>query len=123
MYNFAIIILENQEYDCLLIFHDYEGFLASLNKLEKKLKKYLKTKHYAYKVIIDLVFVTGNSDNRFLSCYYLNGKFDFSLTKNVVPGVGIRQLVSNWLCDHYKYVENSALSTKIRNCIKNRTPF
>ena len=123
MNDFAIVKLKDPVYDCLLIYLSAEGYDEALVKVEKKLKKTLKDKHYAYNIVIDLLFVNGNCHNRFLDGYYVNGKFDFHLQKTISPNMDIRQQSTDWLYNHNEFVKNSPLTPRSREYIKRREAF
>ena len=70
------------------------------------------------KVLIDQLMVTGDGDNRFISCNYLNGKLDMTTGQIVIPDDRFRSITIERLHENYIYVEHSILTEHQRECIK-----
>lgn len=68
-------------------------------------------RHQTGRLLIDQLLVTGNGQNRFISCRYTNGILDFATARTV------------WLNAHYDNVENSILTENQRYCIMKGLPF
>lgn len=75
------------------------------------------------KVLIDQLLVTGDGDNRFISCSFMNGKLDMSTAKIVIPDCRFRYISTKRLHDNYVYVEHSILTEHQRDCIKKGLSF
>lgn len=75
------------------------------------------------KVLIDQLLVTGDGDNRFISCSFINGKLDMSTAMTVIPDRRFRNITIERLHDNYVYVEHSILTEHQRDCIKKGLSF
>ncbi len=75
------------------------------------------------KMLIDQLLVTGNGNNRFISCTYNNGKLDLATAFSVQPDEYFRNLAVELLNDNYDYVEHSILTESQRQCVRNRIMF
>lgn len=75
------------------------------------------------KVLIDQLMVTGDGDNRFISCNYLNGKLDMTTAQIVIPDDRFRSITIERLHENYIYVEHSILTEHQRECIKKGISF
>ena len=81
MKNFEILKLNNLHYSHLIIAKSYENPLDELYLIEKELQCDFPTK-----VVFDLLFVNGNSFNRFIEATYRNNKFDINSIK-IAPNI------------------------------------
>lgn len=79
--------------------------------------------HQTGKILIDQLLVTGNGQNRFISCEYLNGILDFTTAQAVQANNCFKSISVKWLNTHYAYVENSILTEDQRRCIQKCIPF
>lgn len=70
------------------------------------------------KILIDQLFVTGNGQNRFICCDYVNGVLDFTTAQVVQPDDYYKTITVKWLKSHYAYVDNSILTEEQRRCIR-----
>ena len=75
------------------------------------------------KILIDQLFLTGNGENRFISCYFNDGKIDMTTVAIVNPPECFRQDTVNWLRENYGYVECSILTEDQRQKIRNGIAF
>lgn len=75
------------------------------------------------KMLIDQLFVTGNSQNRFISCNYTKGLLDFSTAQIVHANDFFKTVTVKWLNKHYAYVNNSILTESQRKYIREGIPF
>ncbi len=75
------------------------------------------------KLLIDQLLVTGDGDNRFISCSFLNGKLDMNTAQIVIPDGRFRSITTERLHDNYMYVEHSILTKYQRECIKKGISF
>ena len=78
---------------------------------------------YSGDILIDQLLVTGNGENRFISCKITQGKLDCSSAHSVQPDKQFREMTSKWLNKHYSYVEHSILTEHQRHCIKSGISF
>ena len=70
------------------------------------------------KILIDQLFITGDGNNRFISCNFKNGKLDFKTVHVVSPVDFFRKETVQWLHDNYSYVEHSILTESQRQKVK-----
>lgn len=75
------------------------------------------------KILIDQLLVTGNGQNRFISCEYVNGILDFTTAQVVQPDDYYKKITVKWLNSHYAYVEHSILTEAQRHYIQECIPF
>lgn len=117
MAQFLIKKINIKDYDVLLLFLSTESIFDQLSLIEEDscIKKASGT------ILIDQLFLTGNNENRFISCSFKNGKIDFNTAKVVQPNINIRKKIIKWLNNHYQYVENSILTECQKNKIKQCT--
>lgn len=75
--------------------------------------------NYSGKILIDMLLLTGNEYNRFVSCSFKNGKPDLTKSRIVHPAQCFRDMTCKYLCEHFGYVRNSILTEAQQECIKN----
>jgi len=75
------------------------------------------------RMLIDQLLITGDGDNRFLCCYYRNGKIDVTTATNVIPDRSVHVLTIQLLRENYCFVENSILTESQRQHIKKGIVF
>lgn len=75
------------------------------------------------KILIDQLLVTGNGQNRFICCDYVNGILDFTTAQVVKPDDYYKKITVKWLNSHYAYVEHSILTEAQRHYIREYIPF
>ena len=119
MAEFKIINTNYDGYDRLILCLTYESLLTYIKKIERVLAESKKDET----ILIDQLLITGNGNNRFMSCSFINGKFDFKTAHSVIPQEYYRQATIKFLHDNYCYVENSILTETQRQNIKNEIAF
>lgn len=82
-----------------------------------------KIVNHSGQILIDMLFLTGNGYNRFISCSFTNGKLDLTKARVVNPDQSFRNMTCKFLHDHFEYVRNSILTAHQRECIKNGISF
>ena len=106
-------------YDRFLLCLTFESVVNYLSEIETS-PEMVKC---SGKALIDQLLVTGNGDNRFLSCSFLDGKLDMSTAEIVIPDGRFRSITVERLRDNFAYVEHSILSEYQRECIKKGISF
>ena len=80
MQNFILKEINQDGYDRFLLCLSFDGLATCLNSIEAS----LELAHTSGKILIDQLLITGNNDNRFLSCDFSNGRLDFKTAKNIM---------------------------------------
>ncbi|MDD5021927.1 MAG: type II toxin-antitoxin system RnlB family antitoxin [Endomicrobiaceae bacterium] len=106
MKKYKIFDLSTEEYQKILICLTYDSILSYLNHIEKE--KILKKSQGV--LIIDQLLVTGNQNNRFISCEYSMGKLNLSTAKNIKPDISVHKITMNFLRQNLDIVNKSILS-------------
>lgn len=109
---------------------DYNGFVLLLSseslfdpdKIDN-IEASLNAVKVSDKILIDQLFITGDEENRFISCELKNGKLDLKTARVVCPEKSFRMETVRWLHDNYCYVENSILTARQRKSIQNNVDF
>lgn len=97
----------------------FDSLLSYLGSIESSLKAVSDSG----KVLIDQLLITGNNDNRFLSCDFSHGKLDFTTARIVNPANFFREETVDLLHDNYGYVENSILTDSQRQKVRDKVAF
>lgn len=107
---------------------DYNGFLLCLTT--KSFFEYFHNienesllKNSKGILLIDQLLVTGNEENRYISCVYNCGQLILNSAKYVIPDNYYRKLAINILKNNMYIVENSILTSYQKKCILNGTVF
>lgn len=119
MSEYIIKKISKDGYDRFLLLLTCESIFDYIKNIEETLT-ILNT---SGRVLIDQLFLTGNCDNRFISCEFKDGKLDFKTAHFVNPSYYFRKETVNWLHNHYNYVENSILTETQREKIMNEIVF
>lgn len=119
MNDYEIINTNTESYDRFVICLTFESLLTYIKDIECSLSGTGKDET----ILIDQLLVTGDSDNRFISCIFKNGKLDFKTAHTVIPTEYYREKTVEFLHDNYCYVENSILTEVQRQKIKNKIVF
>ena len=119
MDNFVMKDIVKDGYDKFLIWLSSESLIDHLGSIEKA----LGMNHSSGMVLIDQLFVTGNEENRFISCQYTDGKLDLKTARIVTPPIAFRKETAEWIRDHYEVVENSILTMEEREKAKRGIAF
>jgi hypothetical protein len=119
MNEYTILKTNVDGYDRLVLCLSFESLLSYIRIIETVLAKEARTE----RILIDQLLITGNGANRFMSCEFSNGRFDFKTAKTVTPADSFRRESIEWLHDNYSYVENSILSEEQRQNIKDNIAF
>ena len=106
-------------YDRFLLCLPFESIMNYLSEIESAPEMVT----CSGKLLIDQLLVTGNGDNRFISCNFVNGKLDMSTAQIVIPVGRFRNLTIERLHENFIYVEHSILSDHQRECIKKGISF
>ncbi len=113
MNGFVIEKLNNDEYDLFLLCLSFESIVNYLNDIESSEQIVGKSGV----LLIDQLLVTGNSDNRFISCKYISGKIDINSTTKVIPEERMKELSLRLLSENKGCYKNSILTSYERQCI------
>lgn len=119
MCEYIIFDTNVDDYDKYVLCLSFESLLSYIRKIEAELAEEM----IEGKILIDLLLVTGNGTNRFVSCVFTNGHIDFKTTQNVTPAKFFRKETVKWLHDNYAYVENSILTEEQWQKIKDNIAF
>ena len=119
MSEYIILDAVTEGYDRLVLCLTFESLLTYIKKIENSLSEEKKVK----RVLFDQLLITGNSDNRFMSCEFSKGKMDFKSAKIVNPSEIYRKKTVEWLHENYSYVEHSILTTEQCQKIKDKIAF
>lgn len=115
-----IIKETNQEgFDRFLLCLSFESLFNYLSSIEASPQMI----HASGRILIDQLLITGDGDNRFISCYFTDGRLDFETAHIVKPTVFFRKETVAWLHNNYCYVENSILSESLRQKIRDGEDF
>lgn len=119
MSEYIIKNIDKEGYDRFLLWLSFESFIDHLSSIEKSPNMF----NVSGKILIDQLFLTGNSDNRFISCDFKDGKLDLKTARVVYPVDFFRKETVDWLHNNYSYVENSILTEVQRKKIKESIVF
>lgn len=119
MKEYVIKKISKDGYDRFLLWLSIESLYDHLDSIEESLNM-LNT---SGKILIDQLFITGNSPNRFISCEFKDRKLDFQTAYIVNPTEIFRKKTVDWLHNHYIYVENSILTEEERQKIRDGIVF
>lgn len=114
MNEYIIKDINTEGYDRFLLWLSFESFADHLGSIEKAPNMV----HSSGKILIDQLFLTGDGDNRFISCDFKDGRLDFRTARIVAPASILRKVTVQWLHENYNYVENSILTDSQRQKIK-----
>lgn len=114
MNEFVILKVKTSGYDRFLLCLTFESIATYKSLVELSPLIMFQTG----KILIDQLLVTGNGQNRFISCEYVNGILDFTTAQSVRADDCFQSITVKWLNAHYTYVENSILTEKQRLCIQ-----
>ncbi len=114
MKKYILTKINEDEYTDFIISLTYESILDYIEEIESELniEKGIRI------ILIDQLLTTGNNKNRFISCEYQNGKIKLFTAKNVDCKENIRKISSQILKDKYSLIENSILTKKQKQSIK-----
>ena len=119
MDEFVIHKVKTSNYDRFLLWLTFESITTYKSLIESSPLIMCQTG----KILIDQLLVTGNSQNRFISCEYANGILDFTTAQVVHPDDYYKKITVKWLNSHYAYVEHSILTEAQRHYIRECIPF
>lgn len=119
MNDYVIKKINIEGYDRFLLWLSFESLLDHISCIEES-PNMLKT---SGKILIDQLFLTGDGDNRFISCDIKDGKLDFRTARIVTPAEFFRKETVQWLHDNYGYVENSILTETQRQKVREGIVF
>ncbi|MEE0931365.1 MAG: type II toxin-antitoxin system RnlB family antitoxin [Acutalibacteraceae bacterium] len=119
MNEYIIKKVDSKGYDTFLLCLTFESIFDYLDSIESSPLMVQNTG----RILIDQLLVSGNGNNRFISCSFKHGKLDLSSACNVQPDDYFKQITVEWLNKNYCYVEHSILTDFQRQCIKNRIIF
>lgn len=119
MKNFVVKKIDECGYKRFLLWLSFESLMEYLDSIEES----SNIIQASGKILIDQLFITGDEENRFISCELKNGKFDLKTARVVCPEKSFRMETVRWLHDNYCYVENSILTDCQRRSIKECIDF
>ncbi len=119
MNEFVILKVKTSGYDRFLLCLTFESIATYKSLVESSSLIINQTG----RILIDQLFVTGNGQNRFICCDYVNGILEFSTAQVVQPDDYYKELTVKWLNSHYAYVEHSILTEAQRHYIRECIPF
>ncbi|WP_368242516.1 type II toxin-antitoxin system RnlB family antitoxin [Intestinibacter bartlettii] len=113
MDEFAIVQLDDIIYKYLIVCLSCNGILDYLDSIECKLSNEI----IGGKIIVDQLFITGNSCNRFVEINFKNKKINLSTAKNIKPPKFILRKSLKILQNNTGALENSILTESIKDRI------
>lgn len=116
---YKILKTNAEGYDRLVLCLTFESLLSYIHKIEKALSE----TETDGTILIDQLLITGDGANRFISCSFSKGKFDFKTAHTVTPEEYYRKETVEFLHDNYCYVENSILTDAQRQKIRDKITF
>ena len=119
MDTFIIKETNTDGYNRFLLWLSFESLIDHLSSIEEAPNMV----NSSGKILIDQLFITGDGDNRFISCDFKNGKLDFKTARIVSPTDFFRKETIQWLHDNYCYVEHSILTESQRQKVKDGIAF
>lgn len=119
MDEYKIIKTNALGYGRLILCLTFESLFTYINKIEKSLSEIGADET----ILIDQLLIAGNGANRFMSCLFSKGKFDFRTAQTVIPEEYYRKETVEFLHDNYCYVENSILTEAQRQKIRDKIVF
>lgn len=119
MNEFVIHKVETSGYDRFLLCLTFESIATYKTLVESS----SLITNQTGKILIDQLLVTGNGQNRFICCDYVNGILDFTTAQVVQPDDYYKIITVKWLNSHYAYVEHSILTEAQRHYIRECIPF
>lgn len=119
MKEYEICEATDNEYDVFLLCLTSESLISYLGNVEKDILLLHPSGH----LLIDQLLITGNGQNRYLSCLYHNGKIDMTSFKNVFPNDYYRNLSLNLLQRNIDFLSNSILTDCQKERIKKGIVF
>lgn len=119
MNEFVIRKVKKSSYDRFLLCLDFD----SITTYKPLIESSPLIMHQTGKILIDQLLVTGNGQNRFISCEYLNGILDLATAQTVQADNYFKSMSIKWLNTHYAFVKNSILTENQRRCVQKCVPF
>ena len=119
MSNFVILDTKDVDYHKYVLCLSCNNFGDYIKDIEEDLSK----EDYSGKILFDQLLIAGNGSNRFMSCDFSAGKFDFDSAENVSPVEYIRQTTVDWLHDNNECVRYSILNSEQREKVSKNQPF
>lgn len=119
MNEYEIIKTNAEGYDRFILCLTFESLFSYIHEIEKALSQ-IETNEI---ILIDQLLVTGDGTNRFMSCPFSKGKFDFRTAHTVTPEEYYRKKTVEFLHSHYYYVENSILTETQKQKIRHKVIF
>lgn len=112
MKNYYIKYLNyNNKHSVFVICLSCDSFLDYIDNIENEI-------HFSRcLVIIDQLFITGNSDNRFLHCEFEKGKLLLNTAKKVSATKKLKTITCEYIKDNKDLLINSSLTMKQRRLI------
>ena len=111
---FVVQKTKSKDYDAVLLLLSTESVIEQIKVIEDD----SNIKESSGTLLIDQLFLTGNNENRFISCSFTNGKLDLETIHVTQPDSFIQKEIAEWLYNHYEYVENSILTKSQKEKIK-----
>ncbi|MBQ6160038.1 MAG: type II toxin-antitoxin system RnlB family antitoxin [Oscillospiraceae bacterium] len=114
MSSYFIKELKTEGYDSFLLWLSSESLIDNIHSIEQS----PNISNASGKMLIDQLLLTGNGDNRFISCDYHNGKLDLRSVSVAFPTDFFRKETMKWLHDHYDYLSCSILTETLQQKIR-----
>jgi len=108
-----------QDYDLFLFCLTTESFFDYLRCIENE----PLIKNSEGTLLIDQLLVTGEAENRYISCAYNHGHIELSAAQYTVPDNYYKNLAADILRDNKNIVENSILTSYQKERILTGTTF
>lgn len=103
------------DYDGMILCLSYESIFSYLHSIETE----TLVKNSTGELLIDQLLITGNTENRYISCMYNFGKIIISSAKYVNPDNYYKSLSCKILKNNVDCLKNSILSNQQKEDILN----
>ena len=118
MKKYDIYETTDREYNGFLLCLTCDSLLDYLSSIENE----PLVSHSDGTLLIDQLLVTGNGNNRYISCPFNNGKISMSSIKSVSPNQYYRELSCDLLQKNYPLLKSSILTDAQRAKIRRGIP-
>lgn len=103
------------DYDGMILCLSYESIFSYLHNIETE----SLVKNSKGQLLIDQLLITGDTENRYISCIYNYGKIIVSSAKYVHPDNYYKSLSCKLLKKNVDFLKNSILSDQQKEAILN----
>lgn len=119
MDSYIIKKVNKDGYNRFVIWSSFDSLFNDLDDIESS----TSIINVTGKLLIDQLFLTGNEDNRFISCNVVDGKLNLQKARKVNGSYFFRKETAKWLRSNYEYINKSFLTEDEREKIKKGIVF